>query len=100
MAKKKDEKDQRYKVVNIMIQEGAVKSFKDIFTYMPKSVISKALGKNNNRMGELIEEPTGFTFAEIITIAKLIEVDFAVVAGLIVKPGRSKIKQSKRNPEA
>lgn len=93
MAKKKDDKDRRYKVVNIMINAGAIKSFKDIFDHLPKSVVAGALHKNNNRMGELIEEPTGFTFAEIITIAKLIEVDFAVIAGLIVKPGRSKTKQ-------
>jgi hypothetical protein len=96
MAKKKADKDLRYKVVNIMIQEGAVKNFKDIFTYIPKTVVAGALGKNNTRMGELIEEPTGFTIAEIIKLAKLIEVDFAVVAGLIVKVG-SKTKKENNN---
>ncbi len=93
MAKKKDEKDLRYKVIKIMIEEGAVKAFKDIFTYIPKTVVAGALGKNNNRMGELIKEPKQFTIAEVEKMAELIEVDFAVVAGLIVKPGRSKTKK-------
>lgn len=87
MAKKngKKEKDPRYKVVQIMIQEGAVKTFKDIFKYIPKTVVAKELHKNNNRMGEMIDIPTQFTFAEVVTLAELIEVDFAVIAGLIVK---------------
>jgi hypothetical protein len=89
---KKTEKDSRYKVVRHLIEAKEIKSFKEIFTYIPKSVVSPELRTNNNRMGRLINDPTGFTIGDIIKIAKLIEVDFAVIAGLIVKPGRSKTK--------
>jgi hypothetical protein len=89
----KTEKDSRYKVVRHLIEAKEIKTFKDIFTYIPKSVVSPELHTNNNRMGRMIDNPTEFTIGDIIKIAKLIEVDFAVIVGLIVKPGRSKIKK-------
>jgi hypothetical protein len=78
-------KDPRYKVVNIMIKHGAIKSFKEIFVHLPKSVVAKDLHMNNNRMTRLIEEPGGFTFTDIATIAKMAGIDFMTLAGMIAK---------------
>jgi hypothetical protein len=78
-------KDPRYKVVNIMIKAGAIKSFKEIFVHLPKTVVAKDLHMNNNRMTRLIEEPGGLTFEDIATIAKLSGVDFMTLVGMIAK---------------
>jgi hypothetical protein len=78
-------KDHRYKVINIMIKAGAIKSFKEIFVHLPKTVVAKDLHMNNNRMTRLIEEPGGFTFTDIATIAKLAGIDFMTLAGMIAK---------------
>lgn len=87
MAKKNGtkDKDPRYKVINIMIKAGAIKSFKEMFVHIPKSVVAKDLHMNNNRMTRLIAEPGGFTFADIAFIAKISGLDFMVLAGLIAK---------------
>lgn len=85
MAAKNGKKDPRYKVANIMINAGAIKSFKDIFVHLPKTVVAKDLRTNNNRMTRLIEDPKDFRFAEVATIAKLIGIDFMTLAGMIAK---------------
>jgi hypothetical protein len=85
MAAKNGKKDPRYKVINIMIKAGAIKSFKEIFTHLPKTVVAKDLHMNNNRMTNLIEDPKDFRFAEIATIAKLVGIDFMTLAGMIAK---------------
>lgn len=85
MAAKNGKKDPRYKVINIMIKAGAIKSFKDIFVHLPKTVVAKDLHMNNNRMTRLIEKPGGFTFGDIATIAKLVGIDFVTLAGMIAK---------------
>jgi 3-dehydroquinate dehydratase len=84
-GKKDPGKDPRFKLVNIMIKHGGIKSFKEIFDQIPKSVVAKALHMNNNRMTRLIVNPGGFTFEDIAMIAKLIGVDFMVLAGMIAK---------------
>lgn len=85
MATKNGKKDPRYKTVNILINAGAIKSFKEIFVHLPKTVVAKDLHMNNNRMSRLIEEPKDFTFKDIATIAKLAGIDFMTLAGMIAK---------------
>ncbi|HEX6428768.1 MAG TPA: hypothetical protein VF008_13830 [Niastella sp.] len=85
MAAKNGKKDPRYKVINIMIKAGAIKSFKEIFVHLPKTVVAKDLHMNNNRMTRLIEYPGGFTFEDIATIAKMTGIDFMTLAGMIAK---------------
>jgi hypothetical protein len=85
MAAKNGKRDPRYRVINIMIKAGEIKTFKGIFVHIPKSVVAKDLHMNNNRMTRLIEEPSGFTFGDIATIAKLAGMDFMTLAGMIAK---------------
>lgn len=97
MAKKKveEEKDLRYKVVKHLIEAKEIKTFKEIFIYIPKTTVAKALHKNNNRMGEMIEKPTDFTLEEIVAMAKLFETDVLVLTGLMVKSAHNKTKKEK-----
>lgn len=68
-----------------MLAAGAIKSFKEIFTHLPKSVVAKDLRTNNNRMTKLIDEPADFTFKEIDKIAGMIGCDPKVLHELVAK---------------
>jgi len=65
-------KDPRYKTLRIVINAGGIKSFRDLFKVVPRSVVAGDLGTNNNRFYRLVLNPGDFTFNEIRQMAKLI----------------------------
>lgn len=86
MATKNGKKDLRYQTANIVLQSNKViKQFKDIFKIIPKSIVSKDLRTNNNRMQALIDNPGNFTYAEIAEIAGLIGCDYRQLRELVEK---------------
>lgn len=103
MAAKNGKKDLRYQTVNIVLQSNKViKQLKDIFKILPKSIVSKDMHTNNNRMQSLIDNPSKFTFEEINKIAGLIGCDYIKLRDLVekaaglgsdVKPLKSKSKR-------
>jgi len=54
-----------------MLDQGRIKSFTDIFTYLPKSVLAADLGKNLKRFNELLLHVEGFSVKDLIIIANL-----------------------------
>lgn len=56
--------DPRYKAVKLLIQKKQLRSFQDIFTYIPMTVIAGDLRTNNNRMGRLTYNPGELTYEE------------------------------------
>jgi hypothetical protein len=54
-----------------MLDQGRIKSFTDIFTYLPKSVMAADLGKNLKRFNELLLHVEGFSIKDLINIANL-----------------------------
>ncbi len=91
---KEEEKDLRYKAVKHLIDAKAIKTFKDIFAYIPKTVVAKALRKNNTRMGEMIDIPKQFTLEEVVKMAELFETDVLVLTAMMVKPVRKTKKEN------
>lgn len=86
MATKNGKKDLRYQTANIVLQSNKViKQFKDIFKIIPKSIVSKDLRTNNNRMQSLIDNPGNFTYSEIAEIAGLIGCDYSKLRDLVEK---------------
>ena len=85
MATPNGKKDLRYTVVRYMLQANEIKTFKEIFKILPKSVVAKDLHTNNNRMTRLINDPDQFTLGEIRAMAKLMGVDYIVLLVLIDK---------------
>lgn len=81
----KNSKDIRYKTARIVMEAGQVKTFKEIFKIIPKTVVAKDMRTNNNRMERLINNPAGFTFSEIDKIAKLIGCDYRKLRDLVEK---------------
>jgi hypothetical protein len=78
-----EKKDPRYKAAKVLIGAKHIKTFKEIFDHIPKSVIAKELHTNNNRMSEVIEDAAHLRVGEVAKIAKLIGVPFMVIAGLV-----------------
>ena len=54
-----------------MLDQGRIKSFTDIFLYLPKSVLAADLGKNLKRFNELLLHVEGFTIKDLVIISNL-----------------------------
>jgi hypothetical protein len=98
MALKNNKKDPRYQTVQIVLQsDKVIKQFKDIFKIIPKSIVSKDMHTNNNRMQNLIDYPGNFTFEEIAEIAGLIGCEYGRLRDLVEKAaGLVEVKSGKK----
>ena len=67
--------DQRYSTIRVLIQSGHIKSFRDIFQFIPKTVVYRDLGVNFNRFSRAIIDPAKFTLEELRTLAEFFGVD-------------------------
>ena len=76
-------KDRRYKTVNILISGGHIKSFREIFDTLPKSVIARDLGINNLRFSKLINRVDLFLVRDLFRLATFLEVEEMVLMDLI-----------------
>jgi len=54
---------------------GKIKSFNDIFKFIPKTVVATDLGKKVDRFTELMNRIEGFTLEELFMMAKFCELD-------------------------
>ena len=68
-------RDGRYSTVKVLLDAGKVKSMKDLFIFMPKTIVFKDLGVNFNRFCRAINDPSGFRIAEIFVLADLFGVE-------------------------
>lgn len=68
-------KDKRYIIVKNLIESGHIKRFRDIFDVLPKSIIYKDLGMNNERFSNLMSHVELFLLNDLFRIADLIEVE-------------------------
>jgi hypothetical protein len=77
------EKDHRYKTVKVMIETGHVTEFKQVFDHIPKSVVARDLGTNNNRMTRMITHVEQFNILEVFKISGLVDIDFRILLNLV-----------------
>lgn len=63
--------DHRYSTIRPMLDLGRIKSFADIFTYLPKSVVAADLGKNLKRFNQLLLHVEYFPIKDLVAIASL-----------------------------
>lgn len=57
------------------MESGHIKSFPDIFRYIPKTTVYRDLGVNFNRFGRAIYDPKIFKLDELFRLAEIFEVD-------------------------
>lgn len=68
-------KDKRYKSVKNLIESGHITLFREIFDTLPKSVVYKDLGMNNDRFTNLMNNVELFLINDLFRIAELIETE-------------------------
>lgn len=91
-------RDPRYDLIKPMIIGGKIKSFNDIFKFIPKTVVATDLGKKVDRFTELMNRIEGFTLEELFMIAKFCELDEAQMLKLAeteYRIGKSRILRIK-----
>lgn len=83
-------KDPRFKAVKVLLNTGHIKTFSDIYKYIPKTVIRNVIGTSGTRMDALVEDPGGYRVGELFKIAGLIGCDAKKFALMALEEGRKK----------
>jgi hypothetical protein len=78
-------KDRRYTTVKNLITAGYIKTFREMFDTLPKSVVARDLGMNNARFTRLMDNVDQFSLKELFIIASFLEVDEMVVLNLVLQ---------------
>ena len=94
-----EHRDRRYPTIKPMLDQGRIKSFTDIFLYLPKSVLAADLGKNLKRFNELLLHVEGFTIKDLVIIGNLCGLTRMEMFRLIDEEfvSRERTKKDKRN---
>jgi hypothetical protein len=66
-------RDERYELVKPMLEIGKIKSFQDIFKFVPKTIVAADLGTKVDRLTKLMKRIEKFTLEDIFTIARYCE---------------------------
>jgi hypothetical protein len=90
-------KDRRYTTVRNLIAGGYIKTFREIFDTLPKSVVAGDLRINNNRFTRLMENVHEFTLEDLFTIASLLEIENSKMLELVLNQYHAD-KRSRRSP--
>ena len=78
-------KDSRYKIIKPMFSDGEIKSFAQIFEYIPKTVVANDLGLNVNRFSQSIKNVENLRIRDILQLADLLNLKPMEIFGLIDK---------------
>lgn len=65
------ERDRRYAIIKPMYQEGRIKTFLDIFKYIPKTVVATDLGKKVSRFSAQLNHLENFVLTDLFLIGNL-----------------------------
>jgi hypothetical protein len=88
--------DRRYEDVKMLFAKGEIKIFSDILKAIPKSVVARDLGKEKGRFDELIDNPRGFKFKDIIQLCFLCKVQITEWA-IVLEAGYPEDKKTPNN---
>jgi hypothetical protein len=66
-----------------MIETGHITEFKQIFNYIPKSLLGRHLHTNNPRMTRLVTEVDDLTVQEIVSISTLFNVAYDKITHIV-----------------
>jgi len=92
-------RDPRYSVVQSMYEKGNIKSFFDIFIYVPKTRVGLDIGMRVDRLNKFLNKVETFTLEHIERIAFLCDMDLDVMMDLWRKEYRlQKEKRKARVP--
>lgn len=66
-----------------MIEHDRIEDLKDIFKYIPKTVVAKDLGINNNRFSDLLKTPKNLRVYDLVRLADLCGITLRQIFDLI-----------------
>lgn len=89
-------KHRKYTTAKNLIAAGYIKSFREIFDTLPKSVLARDLGMNNIRFSRLMNNVDHFSLEELFRIADHLEVDDRIIFDLVYQQ-YVEDKKSKKN---
>ena len=76
--------DHRYSHVKSIWTAGDLKSFNQIFTIIPKYIISDDLGVNYGRFAKKTHDPSLLSMKEVLEIANLTGIEFRSMVKLVL----------------
>lgn len=74
--------ERNYKIGKSLILDGTIKTFMDIFEYVPKTNFADDMPMHHNTITSRIEQPETFTIQELTKIADLLDIDPMVIITL------------------
>jgi hypothetical protein len=77
-------KDKRYGAVQSLIEAKIIQRFRDIFEYIPKTIVARDLKLNYRSFVSKINSPDRFTVKDITRMADLIEVAYVQLFEIII----------------
>ena len=89
-------KDRRYTTIKNLISAGYIKSFREIFDTLPKSVVARDLGMNNIRFSRLIDNVDQFLLRDLFRIAAYLEIDELILVNLVYQQYATDKKSKKK----
>jgi ribosomal protein S8 len=75
----------RIEVLNVLIEEGYIKTWAAIFDNIPRSTVAAHLGINNNRMKDLVADPSALTLERLAQLSVYLKVEYSVLSELAYK---------------
>lgn len=78
-------KDRRYKTVRNLIRAGFIKTFREIFDNISKSVVARDLKTNGGRFTRRMARVDQFKMRHIFQMADLLEVEGRTILKLLLK---------------
>jgi len=76
-------RDARYDLIKPMFIGGKIKTFSDIFKFIPKTVVATDLGKKVDRFTDLMNKVEGFTVQELFMMATFFELEESEILSLV-----------------
>ena len=77
-------KDKRYELIAPMISAGRIHHFRDLFHFIPKTIVAHDLGINNVRFSRLMHNVEGFVLTDLLRLSTLMEIEPVIMLGLIL----------------
>jgi len=74
-----------YLRVNQLVTAGYIKTFREIFDTLPKTVVARDLGMNNTRFSKLIMDVDNFILKDLFTFASHLDLDKKVILELLLE---------------
>lgn len=89
-------KDPRYDTIKVLINAGHIKTIKDIFIFIPKTVVYRDFGANFIRFDLAITNPSKFRLGELMLLAEMFDVDAKRIIDMAYEQSLTLKKRTKK----